>query len=205
MDTVFKQSVSAVLATSGVLAVVLGLALQNTLADVFSGLALNIERPFSAGDWITMQGDVAGVVMEINWRATRIRTTSNEMLFIPNSMVAKAILTNHRRLDSAHVYGVKIKIDHQTPPARVIEALLGAARASVGIAAGTTPTVYACRFVDGLIEYEISIGIDDYGMAAEVTSEVIRQATDALGAKKIRIGAPPTGVRILARSTGEMH
>jgi len=50
MDTVFKQSVSAVLATSGVLAVVLGLALQNTLADVFSGLALNIERPFSAGD-----------------------------------------------------------------------------------------------------------------------------------------------------------
>lgn len=48
MNTVFEQPLSGVLATSGVLAIVLGLALQNTLADVFSGLAINIERPCGA-------------------------------------------------------------------------------------------------------------------------------------------------------------
>jgi small-conductance mechanosensitive channel len=73
MDTVLKQPISALLATSGVLAIVQGLALQNTLADVFSGLAINIERPFGAGDWITLNDGVEGQIFEINWRATRER------------------------------------------------------------------------------------------------------------------------------------
>lgn len=83
LDTVFKQPLSGVLATSGILAIVLGLALQSTLADVFSGLAINIERPFSAGDWITVTDSVAGQVMEINWRATRIRKCSNDRSTAP--------------------------------------------------------------------------------------------------------------------------
>jgi small-conductance mechanosensitive channel len=74
VDTVFQQPISAFLATSGVMAIVLGLALQNTLADVFSGLAINIERPYMAGDWISVTDRVSGQVIEVNWRATRIRT-----------------------------------------------------------------------------------------------------------------------------------
>lgn len=80
IETVVKQPISAVLATSGVLAIVFGLALQNTLADVFSGLAINIEHPFRTGDWITFNGDVEGEVMEINWRATRMRSAVNDLI-----------------------------------------------------------------------------------------------------------------------------
>jgi len=90
LDTVFQQQISALLATSGVLAIVLGLALQNTLGDVFSGLAINIERPFGAGDWITVADQVSGQVIQVNWRATRIRTWSKDMVEIPNSVVSKA-------------------------------------------------------------------------------------------------------------------
>jgi small-conductance mechanosensitive channel len=97
MDTVLKQPISTVLATSGVLAIVLGLALQNTLADVFAGLAINVERPFGAGDWITVNTLAEGQVIEINWRATRIKTTANDIIVMPNSVIAKAVLTNHRR------------------------------------------------------------------------------------------------------------
>ena len=74
IDTVFKESVSTILATSGVLALVFGLALQNSLRDVFSGLAINIERPFGAGDWISISDQAVGQVMQVNWRATRLRT-----------------------------------------------------------------------------------------------------------------------------------
>jgi small-conductance mechanosensitive channel len=56
--TVLGQPLSAALAASGVFAIVLGLALQNTLADVFAGLAINVERPFAAGDWITLKDDI---------------------------------------------------------------------------------------------------------------------------------------------------
>ena len=67
MDTVFKERISAVLATSDVLLIVPGLAPQHTLADVFCGLAINIEHPFASGDWITVTDQVEGQVIEINW------------------------------------------------------------------------------------------------------------------------------------------
>ena len=140
MDTVLKQPISAVLATSGVLAIVLGLALQNTLADVFSGLALNIERPFRAGEWITIPDGIEGQVMEINWRATRIKTASNNMIVIPNSVISKATITNHRRLNDPHICTVTLKIDHCVPTARVIDVLQAAARGTPGIALNTNPS-----------------------------------------------------------------
>jgi hypothetical protein len=76
---------------------------QTTLADVFSDLAINIEHPFAAGDWITMNDNVEGQIIEIDWRATRIRTFANDMVVIPNSVIAKAIVTNHRKLNEPYV------------------------------------------------------------------------------------------------------
>jgi small-conductance mechanosensitive channel len=197
MDTVLKQPISAVLATSGVLAIVLGLALQNTLADVFSGLAINIERPFGAGDWITMNGEVEGQVTEINWRATRIRTSSNDFIVVPNSVIARAAVTNHRRLNEPHLCTVSLKVDHSVLPARVIEALQAAAASSSGIAPGSRPIAYACEFVDTLVVYEIGFGVDDFSAVPAVRSEVISRVSDALLRAGIQIGAAAMDVRIV--------
>ena len=79
------QPIEGLLATSGIVALVLGLALQSTLADLFSGIALNIEDPFGAGDRITVDGGNEGQAIEINWRATRIRNRSGDTTVIPNS------------------------------------------------------------------------------------------------------------------------
>jgi small-conductance mechanosensitive channel len=202
MDTVFKQPLSGVLATSGVLAIVLGLALQSTLADVFSGLAINIERPFSAGDWITVTDTVEGQVMEINWRATRIRKSSNDMTVVPNSVIAKGIVTNHSRLRDPNLSTIRLSIDCAVPPARVIDILQTAASCAGGIAAEAAPLAYACQFADGLIEYELVVASESYTQMYRVRSEVIGQMVQALDAADIRIGAPPTDVRIVNRSDG---
>ena len=132
MDTVLKQPISAFLATSGVLAIVLGLALQNTLADVFSGLAINIERPFGAGDWITLNDNVEGQIIEIDWRATRIRTVVNDMVVIPNSVIAKAMVTNHRKLNQPYLSSFAINIDSSVAASRVIKVLESAAGGTPG-------------------------------------------------------------------------
>jgi len=63
---VFDQPLTGLLATSGVVAVVLGFALQNTLSDVFSGIALNMEHPYRQGDWIRLDNGFEGEVVEIN-------------------------------------------------------------------------------------------------------------------------------------------
>ncbi len=197
MDTVLKQPIAGFLATSGVLAIVLGLALQNTLADVFSGLAINIERPFGAGDWITMNDTVEGQIIEIDWRATRIRTFANDMVVIPNSVIAKAIVTNHRKLDGPYISSLALNIDSAASPARVIEVLQSATSASPGIAPGNKPMVYACGFAGSLVTYKIYFAVDGFVGATEVQSGVIIRVTDALRSEKIQIGALPTDVRIL--------
>ncbi len=199
IETVLKQPISGILATSGVLAIVLGLALQNTLADVFSGLAINIEHPFRTGDWITLTGGVEGEVMEINWRATRIRSPANDLVVVPNSVIAKIIVTNHRPLNNAHVATIDIEIDTRIPPKRVIDALQAAAAGVVGIAADIPPTAYACRFANTTIAYQLCFGVVQFTALPDVQSAVMIRVTNALQAGGIPIGNPPTDVRVIAQ------
>jgi small-conductance mechanosensitive channel len=197
MDTVLKQPISALLATSGVLAIVLGLALQNTLADVFSGLAINIERSFGAGDWITMNDNVEGQIIEIDWRATQIRTFSNDMIVIPNSVISKAVVTNHRKLNEPYLCTLSLNVDSSVSPARVITALQLAASAGLDVVPGNTPAAYACGFDDSLVKYKLYFAVESFARAPEVQSKVIIRVTEALRIDGIQIGTLPTDVRII--------
>ena len=87
---VFDMPVGGLLAASGVVAIVLGLALQSTLGDVFSGIVLNLAKPYHPGDWIILDGGTQGCVVETDWRATHILTPDNDLAIIPNSVIAKA-------------------------------------------------------------------------------------------------------------------
>jgi small-conductance mechanosensitive channel len=197
MDSVLKQPVSTVLATSGVLAIVLGLALQNTLADVFAGIALNIERPFRAGDWITVPGEIEGQVIEINWRATRIKTLANDMIVIPNSVIAKNVVTNHRPLIEPNFCTIEITVDQKISPSRVIGALKEAAALAHGTAKGSVALVYANAFADTLIVYRLSFAVRDFSQRAVIRSEVISQVAGAIDRLGIQIGTPLMDVRIV--------
>lgn len=198
MDTVLKQPISTVLATSGVMAIVLGLALQNTLSDLFSGLAINIERPFQPGDWITVSGGAEGMVIEINWRATLLRTAANDMTVIPNSVVAKATVTNHRHRNGPHYTTLILKIMHSVDPAQVIDVLRIAAKGSPGIAVGVDVLAYVSGFADSLLVYELSVPIDEFPQVGSVVSGVIVRVAAALAAAGIAIGEPLTSVRIVS-------
>jgi small-conductance mechanosensitive channel len=82
------------LATSGVIAIVLGLALQSTLSEVFSGIVVGIERPYQPGDLLWVEGDVEGYVVQVNWRSTHIATAQHNIAIVPNSIIAKSRLVN---------------------------------------------------------------------------------------------------------------
>ena len=197
VDVVFKQPISTVLATSGVLAIVLGLALQNTLADVFSGLAVNIERSFRAGDWIATKEGVEGQIIEINWRAARIKTACNDLVVIPNSVLAKAIVTNHSHLNTPRIGVVRLCVHHNVAPGRVLEALQRAADKVDGVAPDTTSSAYACGFDDNMIGYELDFAVSDFTLLCGVQSQVIQQIALAFQEAGIGIGRPVTDMRSL--------
>lgn len=197
METVFRQPISTVLATSGVLAIILGLALQNTLADVFSGLAINVERSFRAGDWISFSDHVEGQVIEVNWRATRIKTAANELVVIPNSVVAKGTITNHRRLEIARVCTLSLAVSNKISPTRVIAALEEIAKGSAGLAAATSPQAVACNFANTLIRYELNFSIDDFTLLQTVQSGIVTRVADAFNRLCIPIGEAESVIRLV--------
>ncbi len=123
MATVLDRSVTGILATSGIASLIIGLALKNVILDMFIGLAIHIERPFRIGDWIMVhrnrkENHIVARVIEINWRTTRLCTTSNNMIVVPNSLLGVSITTNfmqpkpHFRIDLPFV------IDYEVPPER---------------------------------------------------------------------------------------
>lgn len=194
---VFQQPVSTFLATSGVLAVVFGLALQNTLGDIFSGLAINIEQPFGAGDWISLSGQAAGQVMQVNWRATRLRTWSHDTIVIPNSIISKTIVTNHSRPIGPHRCVIALGVDATIPPPRVIAALLVATAGSPALAHGTAPQAYACAFMDGELHYELAFALDSFALTPGVRSDMLGRIAAAFQDAGIRTGPPATDVRLV--------
>jgi len=94
LNSVLGLPVKGLLATSGVIAIVLGLALQNTLADVFSGIAVGLEQPFHVGDRISIADYAEGIVVQVNWRSIRIQTDGEDLATIPNSIVARSQIMN---------------------------------------------------------------------------------------------------------------
>jgi len=94
LKSVLALPIGGLVATSGIVAIVLGLALQSTLADVFSGIAVGIEAPFKIGDRISLDNNIEGQVVEMNWRSIRIQTDGADIAIIPNNVVAKLQIVN---------------------------------------------------------------------------------------------------------------
>ena len=111
------MSAASVFAASGVLTVVLGIALQNIILDLFSGILLNLEKPFRLLDWVTVAtggSPVHGQVRNMNWRTTQLQTRDNDMVSIPNSVMAKATVNNHAMPANATRYKLDFVVDAKT-------------------------------------------------------------------------------------------
>jgi len=127
MHFVFDKSMGNIWAASGVMGIVLGIALQSLILDAFAGFLLNTEQPFKIHQWIRLEGDdigeQVGQVLEMNWRATRLWTRNNDIISIPNSAVSKAKITNFTMPTAASRQEFFIVLDHYIPTGRALKIL----------------------------------------------------------------------------------
>ncbi len=105
---VFNQSPTSLMATSGILAMVVGMAVKDIIANVFSGIILNFERPFRVGDKVKVNS-VKGIVKDITWRSTKIESDEGHMVSISNGKIIEAFMENYSQiangvLDEIHIY-----------------------------------------------------------------------------------------------------
>ncbi len=138
---VFKQDLTALWAASGIAGFVFGMALREIILDIFTGLAINIDRPLRIGDEVLLHrvGDmtIEGRVMEISWRTTRILDLNGNSVVVSNSKLASSTITNYSQPTPSVWAMVRVTLDVTVPPERVERVLLGAvAQAVAEIAPG---------------------------------------------------------------------
>jgi small-conductance mechanosensitive channel len=183
---VFDFPVKGLLATSGALAIIIGLALQSSLGDVFSGIVLNIERPYRVGDWIILDDTLQGRVIETNWRATHILTGNQDVAIIPNSIIAKSRLVNCSTPTKTHGTSIRVKLEPSLTPAAGCNLLNEMLLGSTQILWTPEPTVTIKDVSAEMIDFEIFYAVADIGAVDRAQNELferIYRAVSAAGAK----------------------
>lgn len=210
IDFVFTVPIGGLLATSGIIAIVLGLALQSTLADVFSGIAVGVERPYRAGDLVWVEGDIEGQVLQVTWRSTHIATGQSNIAIVPNSVMAKARIINRSRPTIVRGAAIEVRLDAAVPPERCQTTLIAAAR-TCNLLLTTPPPEVACTALSGDgCTYKLSFSVASSSLLTrahhELLAEVhhhLRHAGIALavpGAVTPPAPPPPTPQQLLERS-----
>ena len=186
---VFDLPIKGLLATSGIIAIVLGLALQSTLSDLFSGVVLNFSRPYRPGDWISIDGATDGRVIEINWRATHVLTAKRDLAIVPNSTIAKAKIVNASSPSGIHGMTVTVQLDANTPPASAVEVLKQAILNTQLILATPAPLVAIKAISADSIDFEISFFVEELAHSSRAQNELFDRLSRHLAAAGINLAS----------------
>ncbi|UAK23382.1 mechanosensitive ion channel family protein [Sphingomonas nostoxanthinifaciens] len=141
LNSILDLPIKGLVATSGVIAIVLGLALQNTLADLFAGIAVGLEQPFHIGDRISIGSEVEGVVVEMNWRSIRVQTDGEDVATMPNSVVARSQIVNRSVPTQRRAASAEIPTISTAPSERLMELIRQALMLSPAVLATPAPSI----------------------------------------------------------------
>ena len=123
MAFIFHQPVTYLLAAMAIAVLIVGFAIHGSIASIFAGIALNFERAFTVGDWVKVAGHGEGWVVDIGWRATKLRTAENHMFSIPNNAIAESVIDRPETTGGATREWIEVQVDPGVEPAKVSRTL----------------------------------------------------------------------------------
>lgn len=184
--------VTSLVATSAILTAVIGFALQETLGNLFSGLALNVEKPYKIGDWVTFD-KYRGQVKGMSWRSTTLLTAEHETIVVPNNVISRSHIVNYSDPSSFIVSGFIIGLEYGAPPNRVRDVIMGTLRNQQEIDQSREIEVRVLDFGDFAVKYEVRYWIDigdDLECADRIKSQVMTHLWYDLRRASIKIPYP---------------
>ena len=165
-------SFGALLSGSALVGIILGLALQDTLGNLFAGISLHADKPFQVGDVITV-GIWTGVVESITWRAVKIKTFQNHTVLVSNASISKESIEVCPR-DNANARIVFFGAHYADSPAKVIHVVREAIRECDNVLRYMTPVVRVRGFGESSVDYEVKYWLSDYARYND-TDALVRQ------------------------------
>jgi small-conductance mechanosensitive channel len=151
---IWDREIQGALAALGVTSIVVGLALQEPLGNLFSGLMLLMERPFEVGDTIEV-GAVSGTVKQINWRSAHIEAFGGMIQVVPNSTLNRETIGNYSRPLPVRMEAIEIGFSYDDPPNKVCDALLEVAKTTKGVLAKPKPIAATIGYGEYSVNYRL--------------------------------------------------
>jgi small-conductance mechanosensitive channel/CRP-like cAMP-binding protein len=189
---------TGIIATSAVLTAVIGFSLQDTLVNIFGGIALEVENQINIGDWIRFD-KYEGRVKEIRWRQTSIETRDWDTIVIPNNLLIKgqfSILGKRTHSPRQHRMWVHFNVDFRYSPTEVIETVEAALRSEpiANIAQEPPINCIAFDFKDSYISYAVRYWLTDFALDDPTNSMVRTRIYTALKRAQISLSIPAQAV-----------
>jgi small-conductance mechanosensitive channel/CRP-like cAMP-binding protein len=200
-------SFTGLITASGATAVILGIALQTVIQDLFSGLSVNLEGSYALGDWLTVYADhlpepAYGRVTGITWRSTFLTLVDGRRLMVPNHIATANPVLNHSRPREPKRHEIEVCVDIRVPCRRVTDMLLGEAMKTVrrpGFSRAPEPKIQIDRISGDAIFYHVHFYADPAQLTPNdarsvmygAVLEVLQQNAVAMPVTQIEMAQPP--------------
>jgi small-conductance mechanosensitive channel/CRP-like cAMP-binding protein len=198
----YHVTIPSLLAGSGLIAIIIGLALQDTLGNIFAGFGLQAGKAYRVGDWLIVDGKHVEVV-EINWRSTRFRNDDDVSYDIPNSQLAKATIVNLYYPSPRHAARVRLSVDHRIAPNEVKDAMLQAAASAAGVLHDPPVKVFLVDFAESAVQYEIKFWLVDGRAYPDIIDAIRTNVWYELNRRGVRLAFPAQQIELVRQ--GQLH
>ncbi|KPA09524.1 membrane protein containing Mechanosensitive ion channel MscS [Candidatus Magnetomorum sp. HK-1] len=183
LSFVFEQKLTSLMATSGLVAMIIGFAIQGNISNLFSGIVINLERPFRIGDWIKFDNEREGKVINITWRTTRIITRTNEIICIPNYKASECKITNYHYPNTSCELKLELFLSSDYSIENIEKAILNGVANKEGV---KSPQV-RFRIGKSFVKYYLFFTIDDYGKKSIILDMVHRSVWKSLNDSNFKL------------------
>ncbi|MFG2883495.1 mechanosensitive ion channel family protein [Streptomyces sp. NPDC048297] len=193
-------SIAPMLTALGVGGLAVALALQDTLANLFAGIHILASKTVQPGDYIRLSSSEEGYVVDINWRQTTVRQLSNNLVVIPNGLLAKANMTNYTHPEQRLTVLVQVGVSYDSDlehVERVTAEVIGQTMREVeGAVPEHEPAIRFHTFGDSRIGFTVILGVGEFSDQYRIKHEFIKRLHRRYRAEGIRIPSPARAVSL---------
>lgn len=185
---IFNIQVTPLLATSAAFSIILGLALQDTLGNLFAGISLQVDKSFEIGDWLEIQNGphkITGQVKELSWRSTLLIGFSDEQIVLPNKLMASCQLSNFSPDGQPIVRSQTFKVPHETNSEKAKSLIESAVLHTPEVRALPEPYAFITEVTENWTTIKVIYYLDNFGKQFSAGDRVIENVKKALHKENI--------------------
>jgi len=197
---IWEVDLTPLFASAGIAGIAVALAAKDTLANFFGGISIFVDNTFKVGDYIVLDSDERGEVVEIGIRSTRIKTRDDILITIPNAILANSKIINESAPIPRFRIRVPVGVAYGSDLEEVEAVLLAVAADNVNIVKEPAPRVRMRQFGNSSVDFQLLCWVEDPSLRGLEIHNLLKAVYTAFNAKNISIPFPQRDVHLIQQS-----